>query len=255
MNRKEKGASNQSEMSPKNILDHLIIVPVLLVKIGDLAKRLMIIVFNGAYVVFVKTTGLLTLGLLKLARLFLRILGSIIWKLSKNFSRNLRSIINSLRSFLLKQRNSLRSFFLTEIELTLPKIKIPFPKLSPATKSFILGVIFTLLFFFIPFQAYSWLMALPHPKILSLGASPVTTKIYDRNGFLLYEIYLEQNRTPVSAPPESGRLPPFHGASSWTWLAVRASFGPDGGNHAFNTRLVAPSLAEQTASPRGMCAP
>ncbi|MBL7150698.1 transglycosylase domain-containing protein [Candidatus Microgenomates bacterium] len=57
---------------------------------------------------------------------------------------------------------------------------------------------FTLFFIFIPFQAYSWLMALPHPKILSLGTAPVATKIYDRNGFLLYEIYLDENRTPVS---------------------------------------------------------
>lgn len=75
---------------------------------------------------------------------------------------------------------------------------ITFPSLSSTAKSFLLGVLFTLFFFFIPFQIYSWLLSLPNPKILSLGVSPVTTKIYDRNGFLLYEIYFEQNRTPVS---------------------------------------------------------
>lgn len=38
---------------------------------------------------------------------------------------------------------------------------------------------------------------LPSPKTLSSGNFPVSTHIYDRNGELLYEIYADQNRTPV----------------------------------------------------------
>lgn len=85
---------------------------------------------------------------------------------------------------------------------TLPKAKIALPKISrPLTtykvKWFLIGVFFTLFFFFLPFQIWSFLTSLPHPQLLSLREIPVTTKIFDRKGFLLYEIYIEQNRTPV----------------------------------------------------------
>jgi 1A family penicillin-binding protein len=39
---------------------------------------------------------------------------------------------------------------------------------------------------------------LPSPKELSLRSPEVSTKIYDRNGVLLYKIYKDKNRTPVS---------------------------------------------------------
>jgi penicillin-binding protein 1C len=49
--------------------------------------------------------------------------------------------------------------------------------------------------------SFHWfiLKGLPSPKQLtSPNANPVSTKILDRNGKLLYEIYTEKNRTPVS---------------------------------------------------------
>lgn len=82
-----------------------------------------------------------------------------------------------------------RVYFKTELNL---------PKLSSAAKYFFLGILFTFCFFFVPFQIHSLLITLPHPKVLGLGIAPVTTKIYDRNGFLLYEVYLDENRTLVS---------------------------------------------------------
>ncbi|MCR4263133.1 MAG: penicillin-binding protein [Candidatus Roizmanbacteria bacterium] len=39
---------------------------------------------------------------------------------------------------------------------------------------------------------------LPHPQLLTKRDIPLTTKIYDRNGELLYEIYADQNRTSVA---------------------------------------------------------
>ena len=65
-------------------------------------------------------------------------------------------------------------------------------------KSFIAGVAVTILFFFFPVSAYQWLNSLPNPKLLSLRDVEVTTKIFDRNGILLYEVYTNQNRTPLS---------------------------------------------------------
>ncbi len=66
-----------------------------------------------------------------------------------------------------------------------------------ATKFFFSGVFLTLLFILLPYQTYIWLSNLPNPNLLSRRDLQVTTKIYDRNDALLYEIYADQNRTPV----------------------------------------------------------
>ncbi len=64
-------------------------------------------------------------------------------------------------------------------------------------KSFITGIAFTIIFVFTPYESYQWLKALPNPQLLSRRDLQVTTKIFDRNGILLYEIYQDQNRTPL----------------------------------------------------------
>lgn len=45
----------------------------------------------------------------------------------------------------------------------------------------------------------------PNPSKLTKSPSPVSTKILDRNGKLLYEVYTEQNRTPIKIKD----LPPY----------------------------------------------
>lgn len=64
-------------------------------------------------------------------------------------------------------------------------------------KFFVAGVAVTIVFFFAPYMTYRWLGALPNPQLLSQRSLQVTTKILDRNGVLLYEIYSDQNRTPI----------------------------------------------------------
>ena len=58
---------------------------------------------------------------------------------------------------------------------------------------------FTLCFFilFLPYWVYQNLALLPNPKLLTLRDIPVSTKIYDRNGILLYQIYADEKRTMV----------------------------------------------------------
>ncbi|MBI3343007.1 penicillin-binding protein, partial [Candidatus Gottesmanbacteria bacterium] len=89
----------------------------------------------------------------------------------------------------------------------LPKIKIPVPRRGPCRPrkfrlhpgiAFLLGSVATTLFFAIPLIAYLWLRALPNPTLLAVRDIDVTTKVFDRNGVLLYEIYADQNRTPLS---------------------------------------------------------
>lgn len=65
-------------------------------------------------------------------------------------------------------------------------------------KYFIIGWLFSLLFIFLPILFFIFLEELPHPKSMSLGQIPQTTKIYDRHGVLLYQIFAAQNRTIVS---------------------------------------------------------
>lgn len=76
-------------------------------------------------------------------------------------------------------------------------IKIPVSK-TEQTKSFIAGICVTILFIFLPYNAYQWLRALPNPQLLTRRDLEVTTKIFDRHGTLLYEIYSDQNRTPLT---------------------------------------------------------
>lgn len=64
-------------------------------------------------------------------------------------------------------------------------------------KYFILGFLICFIFVLTPLYVYFFLNSLPNPKQLSERAIPQTTKIYDRNGKLLYQIYANENRTLV----------------------------------------------------------
>ena len=85
---------------------------------------------------------------------------------------------------------------------TVTAFPLPF---SVKLRYFFIGCIFSFLFLFFPLIMLAFLQELPHPNELTLRTIPQTTKIYDRNGTLLYEIYSSQNRTLVSLSeiPES----------------------------------------------------
>lgn len=72
-------------------------------------------------------------------------------------------------------------------------------------KYFSLGILISLTFIFLPLLILIFLQDLPNPKILGLMQSPQSSKIYDRNGKLLFQIYATQNRTyiPLSEIPKS----------------------------------------------------
>lgn len=65
-------------------------------------------------------------------------------------------------------------------------------------RSFFAGVLATIIFIVVPFWSYQWLQSLPNPQLLKRRDLEVATKIFDRKGTLLYEIYADQNRTPLS---------------------------------------------------------
>jgi 1A family penicillin-binding protein len=64
-------------------------------------------------------------------------------------------------------------------------------------KYFALGFFFACLFVFPPFIVLVFLQDLPTPQQLTFRQIPQTTKIFDRNGTLLAEVYAQQNRTLI----------------------------------------------------------
>jgi 1A family penicillin-binding protein len=78
-------------------------------------------------------------------------------------------------------------------------MRLPFfrPTYTPPNKYQLLGILLVVLS--LGFLAYWFILRdLPSPaRLNNLSAYPVSTKILDRNGQLLYEIYDSQNRTPI----------------------------------------------------------
>jgi 1A family penicillin-binding protein len=70
-------------------------------------------------------------------------------------------------------------------------------------KSFSFGIVFSLLFILLPILFMLFLQDLPNPRQLSAKDAPQTTRILDRNGIVLGEIYGNFNRTiiPLSDVP------------------------------------------------------
>jgi hypothetical protein len=61
---------------------------------------------------------------------------------------------------------------------------------------FIFGCVLTIVIFS-GYQTYFFVKSLPSPENIGKINYPLSSHIYDRNGKLLYEIYREQNRTPI----------------------------------------------------------
>jgi 1A family penicillin-binding protein len=89
-----------------------------------------------------------------------------------------RHIFEYLLKFLIRLFNLLKTFF----------------------KYFIIysfGFISAVLLLLLPYQVYLWWSELPSPDLLLTDSYSKTTKIYDRNDQLLYEIYVDKNYNPV----------------------------------------------------------
>jgi 1A family penicillin-binding protein len=134
--------------------------------------------------------------------LFLTYVGDItifIFKIPLKIFAYLGTIFSNFRKKI--KRNPTRKIQQKKVK----EIKIfPFP-IGVKFKYFFIGVLFSLVFIFIPLTVAIFLQDLPSPKQLSFQQAPLTTKIFDRNGTLLYQIYAQQNRTlvPLSSIPKS----------------------------------------------------
>ncbi len=78
-----------------------------------------------------------------------------------------------------------------------PIFKYKRPSIWYSFKLFFWGILFSSVFVFLPLLSLIFLSDLPNPSNISTSYIPKTTKIFDRNGILLYEIFVNQNRTVI----------------------------------------------------------
>ena len=106
-------------------------------------------------------------------------------------------ILFRLPFLLIKKTKPLVSWFkllrLPKIKIILPRIRLP--RISPRKIIVILFSVFLL--FTIYYLLFTIFSDLPNPNKLITREQVLSTKIYDRNGELLYKIYRTQNRTLV----------------------------------------------------------
>lgn len=215
------------------VLDIIVFVIKVLIKIGDLILKLIVFLKNAFLKVLqsfrktekkiIKTNKTkLVRGRVKFRFFYKQRLLKIklaFYKLVKGLKESPRIILNkfsSLKKIVFIFFSQVK-FILTENTQSLAKSNLggrrlrKFKKITsfptPFTikvKYFFIGVFFSMVFIFIPVLLLAFLTNIPNPNELTSRDIAQTTKIYDRNGVLLYQIYANQNRTivPLSSIPE-----------------------------------------------------
>lgn len=193
--------------------------------------KLLIILLNIVVSTFTVIGDVVLFFLLWIIKIFKKLALSL-RKLIKNFGRKTKEIEKKLKQYKVLEERKIKNYvgligfrsflFVKNLKRKLfrKKSKQIVKKekeknlitIYPATKNFrlktkyfILGFLFCTIFILLPFSVYVFLNSLPNPKQLSGRAIPQTTKIYDRNKTLLYQIYANENRTlvPLSSIPKN----------------------------------------------------
>lgn len=99
------------------------------------------------------------------------------------------------------------SISLPKIRVRLPRPRKPSSLLITFIRSLTLVLLgcFVMLLIVLCIETMTFLHTLPNPRLLTTRDIPMTTKILDRNGILLYELFVDQNRTlvPLSNIPDA----------------------------------------------------
>ncbi len=120
-------------------------------------------------------------------------IGNIVFKIPHLFVNRFKKI--KIKKFTLKYpiiKIKKPTFLIGKSKVKTPKKQIPI-KLTFRVFSFIAFVLLLLFSFW-----FLILRTLPSPYELAKRDQEISTKIYDRNGILLYKIYKDVNRTPVT---------------------------------------------------------
>ena len=144
---------------------------------------------------FYEIVRFLALGCITIGNILLAFIG-IIGQASINLVIFIRALLSTGKVAL---RDSIT--FITRPHIKKEKKKIPRILSSVSTRKtaltyFIFGVLMTTLVVLVA-SSYSFVRALPNPKLIGIINYPVSTKILDRKGRLLYELHSDENRTPI----------------------------------------------------------
>ncbi|PJE62860.1 penicillin-binding protein [Candidatus Roizmanbacteria bacterium CG10_big_fil_rev_8_21_14_0_10_39_6] len=121
-----------------------------------------------------------------------------------------RTMVNSAQSVLMSTKQFLVGFYTNSIQsvsrilwnvvkkknVKKRHVSVVFLLLMYRVRYFLIGFMFALLLIFVK-SSIDFINNLPNLSLLETYQSGLSTHIYDRNGKLLYEIFREQNRTPV----------------------------------------------------------
>lgn len=147
--------------------------------------RLLYSLGHPLYVILEKSTILSLLIFYQIGQIFIRLLPGLLAK--------------ALTSFTHIKGPKYRFPKLTLLKPRLPKLKLSFPSLPqiPRITLAISAFCFLLSAFFASSFWFFILRDLPQPNDLIQKPRPLTTRIYDRNGELLFKIFRSQNRTYI----------------------------------------------------------
>ncbi len=195
---------------PKNIRNipnvmafFLFCVPFTLITIGDFT--LWLIVKFGQFIRFlVKMLKTLLLLPLRIVAQIFKTTGKMLHLLLNRRRREITSVSPVVMAEKIvpppQKPRKKYTFLLTNTAHKRGISRAPLPSMSVLQRIawFTLGIIAACLFIFLPYEIYQFLHDLPHPSLLTNRPIPVTTKIFDRSGTLLFEFYGDQNRKPVT---------------------------------------------------------
>ena len=153
--------------------------------------QLKIALSNVFYILVKKTFRILTLFVQKIINLIFFVVKKIFFLIKLFFSFIKLLFLPFI--YLTKIKNIPQLIFRKHKKI---KHAHPFPFLVKV-KYFILGISASFIFVFLPLLFLIFLQDIPSPRELTFRQTPETSKIYDRNGKLLYQIYAQQNRTIV----------------------------------------------------------
>lgn len=185
---KKTAAKTNVNLAPKIVQKALGALPGFLLYVGKplykLLSLLLVVLFAASYY-----TGAATRFLIK--RIFS--LSALAIKKTKKRKRGKRPRVDwdrlKLAAKLIGLRIKLKLAKLTAVKVRRPRLRLRLP----VYLVFIVAVPTLLVFAF----WVAFIKDLPHPRQLTTREIEVSTKIYDRNGVLLYKIFKDQNRTPV----------------------------------------------------------
>ena len=140
---------------------------------------------NIFLVLFIKAAGLVSF----LGYSALYPLGELFNKISPIVKIIIRSIKLLIKAFKKRKKRKFPSY----TKLGSKKIKL---LLKKRLFHFLMGILFSFIFIYLPLSVYSWYRNLPQPILLSQITNK-STKILDRKGKLLYEIYVDRKYDPV----------------------------------------------------------